>query len=666
MSATLEQKQEMLRLIRKLNQATIAYDEGYPIISDKEWDDMYFELLDLEKETREVLYNSPTHTIPFEVVSELKKVEHNHPMLSLDKTKDLEVVKSFLKGHDWIAMAKMDGLTCSLKYVNGKLVSAETRGNGIIGEDITHNAAVISSIPKTIYIREELIVDGEIICTHKNFEAFKDVYKNPRNFASGSIRLLDSKECYNRHLSFVAWDIVKGGRHDYLSNNLCTLVSNGFNVVPFLISDEKDNSTLEDYINSIKTTSNFLSYPIDGIVFKYDSIKEYNEAGRTDHHFKGGLAYKFYDETYETKLKDIEWTMGRTGQLTPVAIYDDIEIDGSICSRASLHNVTIMLDQLYKPYKNETISICKMNQIIPQVIDNEWNEDEYYKNPPLMVPSKCPYCGAPTEIRKDNDSEVLYCTNSECSSKLINRLDHFCGKKGLDIKGLSKATLERLINWGWITSISDLFKLHSYQSEWMKKSGFGQASVTKIINAIESAKDCTFDKFLCALGIPLIGKVASKSLMNTFKDYKGFRKAINENDEKLYQIAGIGEVMIYTLLKYDYTEADNIFKNFITEKILAPASSTNTNELEGKVFCITGKLNHYKNRNELKSVIESKGGKVTDSVTSKTTYLINNDTTSTSTKNLTAKKLNIPIITEEEFNTLITPPNPSIEPKYVT
>ena len=649
-------------LINKLNYYTNFYNEGTSPISDKEWDDMYFELVKLEKESGIIFPDSPTQTIHFEEISELKKVEHNHPMLSLDKTKDLSVVESFLKGHDWIIMAKMDGLTCSLHYLDGKLISAETRGNGIIGEDITHNAMVIPSIPKTIDRKEDIIIDGEIICTYKNFENFKDIYKNPRNFASGSIRLLNSKECYKRHLTFIAWDVVKGGKYEYLSNNLATLRTYGFEVVPMLINNKEDNPILEDYVDTIKRISKEFSYPIDGVVFKYDTIEEYNKAGRTDHHFKGGLAYKFYDEIYETEVKDIEWTMGRTGQLTPVLIYNDVEINGTVCNRASLHNISVMTELMGEAYPGQRVFIYKANEIIPQVESAQTNNPNHI--PVIEIPKVCPYCGEPTEIRKDNDSEVLYCTNINCNTRLINRLDHFCGKKGLDIKGLSKATLERLINWGWIESISDLFKLHLHQSEWMKKAGFGQASVTKIINAIESAKDCTFDKFLCALGIPLIGKVASKSLMNTFKDYRSFRKAIDENDERLYQIDGIGEIMIDTLLNFDYEEADYIFDKYIHEEAAAASSSTDT-VLKDKVFVITGKIKHWKNRDELKSFIESKGGKVTGSVTSKTSYLINNDTSSTTAKNLTAIKLNVPIINEDEFLTLVTPPNEDIEPSYI-
>lgn len=643
--------QTMENLIDNLNIATIAYDKGEPLISDKEYDDMWFALKTMEEETGIVLPNSPTHTIRYEVVNKLKKVEHNHPMLSLDKTKDIKVIESFLRGKDWIIMAKMDGLTCSLRYLDGKLVSAETRGDGIIGEDITHNAKVISSIPKTIKYKNELIVDGEIICTYENFKSFKNEYKNPRNFAAGSIRLLDSKECAKRHLTFVAWDVIKGGKYDYLSNNLSELRTEGFEVVPMFINDPKDGDKLKDYINFMKIMCKNFSYPIDGVVFKYDNIEEYNKMGRTDHHFKGGLAYKFYDEVYETEVKDIEWTMGRTGQLTPVLIYNDIDINGTTCNRASLHNISVMTELMGSAYPGQRVFIYKANEIIPQVESAQTNNPNHI--PMIEIPKVCPYCGEPTEIRKDNDSEVLYCTNINCNTRLINRLDYFCGKKGLDIKGLSKATLEKLINWEWVNSITDIFKLYSHQSEWIKKPGFGQASVSKIINAIEEAKTCSFDKYLCALGIPLIGRVASKSLMKTFNDYKTFRTAIEENDEKLYQIAGIGEVMIDALLKFDYTEADEIFNKYIIEENAAAATSSNDNVLEGKTFVITGKVKAFKNRDELKSFIESKGGKVTGSVTSKTSYLINNDTESTTAKNQTAKKMGIPIIGEEEFKKLL-------------
>ena len=570
-------------------------------------------------------------------------------MLSLDKTKDLDEIKSFIKNKEWIAMLKMDGLTCSLRYVDGKLVSAETRGNGIIGEDILHNAKVIPSIPNYIDYKEELIVDGEIICTYKDFEEFKDEYKNPRNFAAGSIRLLNSKECASRHLTFVAWDVVKGGKYEYLSNNLCWIATLGFTIVPNYINDD---ITLDELIKHLKNFASVMNYPIDGLVFKYDNIEQYNAAGRTDHHFKGGIAYKFYDETESTQLKYIQWTPGRSGVLTPVAVFDPVILDGTEVTRASLHNVSVMREVLGDcAYVGEPLEVCKMNQIIPQIVSAGPKYDYGYvvshggisANDNIEI---CPICGKGVVYKTENDVTRVYCENPMCEGKLINRLDYFVGKKGLDVKGLSKMTLEKLINWGWIESLEDIFKLKDHRAEWIKKPGFGVASVDKILTAIEEAKNCSADKFLCSIGIPLIGKVASKALMDTFSTYENFKKAIEEKDERLYQIAGIGEVMIDTLLNFDYEEADSIFK-YINETAAAP--STNDAGLKGKVFCITGKLKEWKNRDELKAFIESKGGKVTGAVSKNTSYLINNDTESTSSKNLSAKKLGIPIITEEKF-----------------
>ena len=649
----------MRHLIRKLNQASITYNEGYPIISDKEWDDMYFKLKQLEEETGESLSDSPTQSIYYQItVTELKKVEHNHPMLSLDKTKDIDIIKGFLKGHDWIAMAKMDGLTCSLHYLDGKLVSAETRGNGIIGEDVTHNAMVIPSIPKIIEKKEEIIIDGEIICTYKDFEQFKDSYKNPRNFASGSIRLLDSEECYKRHLTFIAWDVIKGfNTEKTLTDKIIKLRNYNFKTVPLTISNSITPS-IKDAISFLKEHCSIESYPIDGIVFKYNNIEEYNRAGRTDHHFKGGIAYKFYDETYSTRLRHITWTMGRTGVLTPVAIFDPVEIDGTEVSRASLHNVSIMKKTLGDcAYVGEPLEIYKSNMIIPQIYSAGPKYDYGYviANGGISandVIETCPICGHDVSYKTENNITRVYCDNPNCDGKLINKVDHFCDKKGLDIKGLSKMTIEKLIDWEWITSISDLFVLKNHREEWIKKSGFGAASVDKILNAIENARECSASKFIYALGIPLIGKVASEALIKTFNSYDNFRLAIKNKSDELYKIDGIGEVMIDTLLNYDYTEADTIFKNFIIEKN-SPMISLNDTKLKGKTFCITGKLQSYKNRDELKAIIEANGGKVTGTVTSKTSYLINNDIESTTSKNTTAKRLNIPIITEADFNNLI-------------
>ena len=358
-------------LIDKLNYYTQYYDKGESLISDKEWDDMYFKLVDLESKSGIYLSDSPTQTINYQVVNKLNKVKHNHPMLSLDKTKSIDAIKSFLGNKDFICMAKMDGLTCSLRYLDGKLVSAETRGNGIEGEDILHNALQVKNIPNKINYKEELIIDGEIICTYNDFKNFEKEYKNPRNFASGSIRLLDSKESSMRNLTFIAWDIIKGLDENRLSNKLLKADELGFTIVPFEVN-LPEYETIEQIIEIVKKSSSI--YPIDGLVFKYDNCDEYQAAGRTDHHFKGGIAYKFYDSCEQTKLLNITYEVSRNGVLTPVAIFEEIEIDGSTISKASLSNISILKQTLgEKPFIGQKIWISKRNQIIPKI---EYAEDE--------------------------------------------------------------------------------------------------------------------------------------------------------------------------------------------------------------------------------------------------------------------------------------------------
>ena len=582
------------------------------------------------------------------MVNQLNKVEHSHPMLSLDKTKDLDVVKSFIGKKDYIVMAKMDGLTCSLTYENGYLVRAETRGNGIIGEDILHNALQVKSIPNRINYKDKLVVDGEIICDYKTFERFSNDYKNPRNFAAGSIRLLDSKESAMRSLTFVAWDLIEGPSPDNLAEKFKILKEFNFIVVPFQWGNSLENEELEHSIKEIQNWCQICRYPIDGIVVKYNRVDEYEAAGRTDHHFKGGIAYKFYDEEYETVLRDIEWTMGRTGVLTPVAIYDDIDIDGTICNRASLHNLSIMKEQLYEPYAGEKIWIAKMNMIIPQVVRKEWIANDYHPGEnDFDAPRFCPICGKATEIRQENNSKMLYCSNPYCEGKLLNRIDHFCSKKGLDIKGLSKATIEKLMDWGWVDSIKDIYTLALHKNEWIQKPGFGDASVEKILTAIYTTSFTTLDKVIAAAGIPEIGSRVAKDIARHYETWTDFRTETN-----YMKVDGIGEVMNTNLLTFDYTEMDYIVGNYLTIETKQP--NNQTNNLEGKTFCVTGKVHIYKNRAELTADIESRGGRVVSSMSSKVDYLVNNDNTSTSAKNIAAQKAGIPIITEEELQLMFT------------
>jgi len=628
-------------LVEKLNYYTKLYDEGRPEISDKEWDDMYFELQELEKESGIYLEESPTQKVNFQVVSKLNKVEHNHPMLSLDKTKDINEIQKFVYNNDYIAMAKMDGLTCSLRYVNGRLISAETRGNGLVGEDILHNALQVKNIPNRINFQDELIVDGEIICTYENFKEFESEYKNPRNFASGSIRLLDSKESSMRKLSFVAWDCIKGLNDFTLLGKLCKLSDFGFTVVP--TRRDISNYNIEKVIKNIQLDCQKLEYPIDGVVFKYNKCSEYEAAGKTDHHFKGGLAYKFYDEEYETILRDVEWTMGRTGVLTPVALLEPINIDGSEVSRASLHNISIM-DELGIRYQDTKVMVYKANMIIPQISRVLPYEGEIASL--INIPAVCPICGEPTIIKGENGVRVLYCSNPSCEGKLINRLDHFFGKKGLDAKGLSKATFEKLIDWGWVESIKDVFKLKEHKKEWEKMQGFGEKSVEKILQAIEDCKSCSLEAVISAAGIPLIGRTVGKDLSKRFGSYSEFREAV-ESGFDFTSFGGYGWEMHKAISDFDYSELDYIVDNYL--QIKENKKEENELKLKDLTFCVTGKVHIWKNRDSLSALIESLGGKVTGSVSKNTNYLINNDINSTSAKNKKAQELGIPILSEEDF-----------------
>jgi DNA ligase (NAD+) len=642
---------EIRTLVDKLNYYTKLYDEGHPAISDKEWDDMYFKLQNLETLYNIYLSDSPTQNINYQVVNKLNKVKHNHPMLSLDKTKSIDAIKSFLGNKDFICMAKMDGLTCSLRYLDGKLVSAETRGNGIEGEDILHNALQVKNIPNKINYKEELIIDGEIICTYNDFKDFEKEYKNPRNFASGSIRLLDSKESSMRKLTFVVWDIIKGldeekllTGYDRLSNKLSKAETLGFTIVPFEIN-LPEYETIEQIMEIVKKSSSI--YPIDGLVFKYDNCDEYIAAGKTDHHFKGGLAYKFYDEEYETILQNIEWTMGRTGVLTPVAIFEPIDIDGTEVSRANLHNISVIRDLFNEtPKKGQKIYIYKANQIIPQISKvekyEETGEDSLdYLNPP----NECPICGHETELFGDNDSIFLQCGNPACEGKLLNRVEHFFSKKGLNAKGLSKATIEKLIDWGWINGIKDVFILDAYAEDWKKKAGFGEKSVNNIITSIKESSNTDLESVISAAGIPLIGRTVARQITSIFNTYEDFREAIGNFD--FSEIDGFGYEMNKSLKNYNYDELDYIVENFLT--INNKIEERKEQKLEGLTFCVTGKIKQWKNRDELSSFITSLGGKVVGSVSTNMDYLINNDINSTSSKNLRAKELGKQIIDEQTF-----------------
>ena len=639
----------MQELIDYLNYHTKLYDEGKPDITDAQWDEKYFELQEMERATGIYLPNSPTQKIDYQVVNELKKVKHNHPMLSLAKTKSIDEMNTFIGNKEFIVMLKMDGLTCSLSYENGRLVRAETRGNGIEGEDILHNALVVKNIPKRLPQDIDLTIDGEIICTYDDFDKFSNEYANPRNFAAGSIRLLSAKESATRNLRFIAWDIIEENyeieKYSRLNKKFGFALSLGFEIVPFTIMEKSFNETVIEEFKEIAKKNN---YPIDGLVVKYNKMEEFHACGRTDHHFKGGMAFKFKDEEYDTWLNNIEWTMGRTGQLTPIACFEPVDTGDSIIERASLHNISIMKQLLGTPYSGQTITVFKANDIIPQISSGGVPECKAdIKGLEFTIPTECPICGGRLEVVCEVDTEVLICTNDACEGKLVNRLDHFCGKKGLDIKGLSKATLSKLVDWGWVKEPADLFTVYCYKKQWYDKPGFGLKSVNNVLGAIDTVREKSkLENFICALGIPHVGKTLSHELIKYFKTYEEFRDAA-KNKWDFTQIDGVAYEKASAIWNFDFTEADRVAE-FIEEYEVDELAATEST-LDATTVVITGKLSLHKNRDELVKRITDHGGKVTGSVSKNTNILINNDVNSTSSKNVSAQRLGIPIMTEEEF-----------------
>jgi len=647
--------EQMKSLIIELNAASNAYyNTGDTIMSDKEFDTLVDELKKLEEETGIIFADSPTQNVGYEVKSELNKIKHNHPMLSLDKTKSVDDIVNFFKNHDGIAMLKMDGLTCSLQY-NGDLIGAETRGNGEIGEDILHNAKVTTNIPLKVSC-DDLIVDGEMIIDYPTFEKINaplpkdEKYKNPRNLASGSIRQLDSKIAKQRGLKFIAWKLVKGMEDNDFCERLLKLDELGFEIVPYCkVTKGSSKDEIQNIINNLVRVAEEKGYPIDGIVFGYADVAYGESLGMTGHHVKSQIAFKFQDDVYETTLREIEWSMGKTGTLCPVAVFDPVEIEGTEVSRASVHNVSILTELDLRP--GDTITVYKANMIIPQVAQNL--SAEGYRDGYIQLPGECPVCGGKVEIQKDNETNVLVCMNDNCQGKLLGKLSHAVSKNALNIEGLSEATLEYLIYVEWVTCLKDLFKLHYHKSEWEQLSGFGKKSVEKLLNEIELKRNTTLERFLYAQSIPLIGRTASKDIskfcngsIDTFCNMMVEYKAKN-----FLMIDGFGETMYQSLVDWfdkhwiEFLELKQEF-NFITE---TQQNKMNGINLNGATFCITGKLEHFSNRDALVEDIELHGGKYVSSVSTKTNYLINNDITSTSGKNAKAKQVGCKIISEADY-----------------
>lgn len=642
--------QSMIDLINLLNYHTDLYNVGTPEISDKDWDKLYFSLKELEEKTGIIYPNSPTQKVNYTFVDKLEKVIHNHDMLSLDKTKDWSEFKQYFKNIDSsksvITMPKLDGLTCSLRYLDGKLISAETRGNGQVGENIIHNIVTVKGVPINIPYKEELILDGEIICTYQDFEKHKDQYANPRNFASGSIRLLNAKECATRDLTFVVWNVIKGFKSDKFLIRLEVAEEIGFQTVPWVTGFDLD---AKDFlVNQAK----ILGYPIDGLVGRFNDLAFGELLGKTEHHAKSAYAFKFYDEECKTKLLDVTWQLGKTGQITPVATFIPVVISDTFLEKASLHNLSVLKSTLGEPYYGQEIKIFKANDIIPQI---SWaNKEKPKEVKSISIPTHCPVCGHEVVILDNQGIQTLVCQNPQCQGQLINKLNYFCGKNGLDIKGLSSATLGKLIEWGWVNNFEDIFNLQKYRAEWANKSGFGERSVDNILAAIEGAKNCKLENFISAISIPLISMANAKEICKKVKDYNEFIELVNNDLFTFTSWEGFGEEKNKAIKNFNYSEINKIVNKYIDFKENNLYNNISSNQvLKNKNIVITGALERFKNRNELKELIESLGGKVISSVSHSTNYLINNDINSNSNKNKTAKKLNIPIITENDLLDII-------------
>lgn len=636
-------KKRMLQLIETLNKASsLYYNTGDSFLTDKEFDKMLKELQDLEKQLGIVYSNSPTQKVGAEVLEGITKVKLDIPMLSLAKVHTQQEIVDFAKNKKVIGMIKADGLSVRLCYIDGCLAQASTRGNGIIGSDITEHISYFTNVPLIINQTGKYIIDGEAIIKLNDFKEINQdgEFKNPRNLAAGTLNLLDMSVVKKRKLSFVAWDVISGDNSNSLVEQLCHAEELGFEVIY--------HSSIHDN-NFILEMAQQLNIPCDGVVWKFDDKAYGQSLGRTAHHFNCGIAWKPVDASEQTRLTGIEWSLGRTGVITPVALFEPVELEGTEVSRASLHNLTIMEDILGTPYIGQELEIIKANQIIPQVqeaVKKDWLTDTT-SIVDISIPVICPICGGPLSRVKEVDSEVLFCGNDECPGKLVNRIVHFCSKKGLDIKGLSKATIEKLVDWGWVNDLVDLYHLSDHKNEWVAKPGFGEKSVSNILSAIEASRVVKLESFIAAIGIPQIGNSLTKEICKYVETYADFRNKV-ENNWNFTIIDGIAIEKQYAILNFDYKEADRVaseMESWTTTTIDEPSESP----LSGLTIVVTGRLNRFSNRDAFINLILNNGGKVVSSVSRNTSILINNDIESNSSKNRTAKELGIPILTEEKF-----------------
>lgn len=644
--------ERMKELVRLLNKASRAYyQEAQEIMSNYEYDRLYDELKELEDELGITLSNSPTVNVGYEVVSELPKERHESPMLSLDKTKEVEELKNFVGDQKVLMSWKMDGLTVVLTYRDGKLYKAVTRGNGEVGEVITNNAKVFKNVPIQIAYQGELILRGEAVIGYKDFEKInqeiEDVdarYKNPRNLCSGSVRQLNNQITAKRNVMFYAFTLVQADGVDFQNSRACQmewLKSQGFTTVEYYMVTR---DTVEDEVAKFSSKISENDFPSDGLVLTYDDIAYGRSLGRTAKFPRDSFAFKWQDEIRETVLREIEWSPSRTGLINPVAIFDPVELEGTTVSRASVHNISIM-EELELGI-GDRIEVYKANMIIPQIAEN------LTRSGVKDIPCKCPVCQGETKIRQVGNAKALYCMNPECQAKHVKSFALFVSRDALNIEGLSEATLEKFISRGYIHTFADIFHLDQYKEKIQKMEGFGEKSYKKLTESIEKARTTTLPRVIYSLGIAGIGLANAKVICRELKyDVESLLKV---SEEELNEIQGVGEVLAKAFVGY-FADAKHVenFRRLLNELTIPEETVTKQQIFEGVNFVITGSVKHFANRGEVKELIESLGGKVTGSVTSKTNYLINNDVTSTSSKNKKANELGIPIISEETFLELV-------------
>lgn len=644
----MNQSDRIKELVNILNEAAKVYYSGTDeIMSNYEYDKLYDELLKLEEETGIVLSASPTQRVGYETLSELQKETHESPMLSLDKTKSVEALADFTGAHKSVLSWKLDGLTVVLTYNEGELVKAVTRGNGYVGEVITQNAKVFKNLPLTIPFKGNLVLRGEAIITYSDFEkinaeitAEEDKYKNPRNLCSGSVRQLNSEITAKRNVNLIAFALIKAEGVDFnnsVEEQFRWLEAQGFDVVERVMVTAAD---MQDKVQYFADRVKSNDFPSDGLVMMFDDIAYGESLGTTSKFPRNAIAFKWQDETAVTTLKEIEWSASRTGLINPVAIFEPVELEGTTVSRASVHNVSIVKE--LQLGIGDTITVYKANMIIPQIAEN------LTKSGSAVIPSMCPVCGGKTEIVQSAGAMTLYCTNSECQAKHIKKFEHFVERNALNIEGISEQTLEKFIDNGFIKEFSDIYHLDRYKNDIISMEGFGVKSYEKIIESVEKSRKTTLANVIYGLGIEGIGLANAKLICRYFEE--SVDKVIECTEDELLMIEGIGDVLAKGFRRY-FEQSYNVlgFRNLVKELDIVVEQRDDNTPISGKVFVITGSVNHFANRDELKAYIERLGGKTTGSVSAKTHYLINNDVNSNSSKNKKAKELGIPILSEEDF-----------------